>query len=392
MAIDINPNALQAGFDINTINDNFIALKTALDRAHSRYADSPNAMMTNLDMNGFRILNQANPVVLDAFNWRGTWATDVQYAIGDAVFYNSSSYLCGIAHLSQDFLTDLLSSDWQVIDLGLKYKGDWTSTTDYFIGDLVISSNQFYYCIANHVSGVTFSPTNWIEYGEFGSMAAQNADDVDITGGLIENVILNNCLCNDPTVDLQVANKSYVDNLIPPGMMMPRFSALTSVPLGWINYQLGSIGNAASGATIRANDDTVNLFTLLWNDFNNTLCPVSGGRGASADADFAANKTISITDGVSRVMGVAGTPIGGLSTRTSGQIVGEENHILTIPEIPSHNHGVAGGGLGNNDLGSSYQGGSGVDQAAALTSGSTGGGDAHNNMQPTIFYPYFIKL
>lgn len=58
---------------------------------------------------------------------------------------------------------------------------------------------------------------------------------------------------------------------------------------GWVLGDGRTIGNAASGATSRANADTILLFTELW---NNTSSTVSGGRGASAAADFAANKTI----------------------------------------------------------------------------------------------------
>lgn len=57
-----------------------------------------------------------------------------------------------------------------------------------------------------------------------------------------------------------------------------------------------SIGSAASAATQRNNADTLNLYTLLWNNCSNTVCPVSGGRGGSAAADFAANKTLGVPD------------------------------------------------------------------------------------------------
>lgn len=69
----------------------------------------------------------------------------------------------------------------------------------------------------------------------------------------------------------------------------------------WVRLNGRTIGNAASGATERANADTSALFTFLWNNNNNTVCPVSGGRGASAAADYAANKTIQLVDMRGRV-------------------------------------------------------------------------------------------
>jgi hypothetical protein len=64
----------------------------------------------------------------------------------------------------------------------------------------------------------------------------------------------------------------------------------------WVRLNGRTIGNAASGATERANADTANLFAFLWANNSNTVCPVSGGRGASAVADYAANKTIQVVD------------------------------------------------------------------------------------------------
>jgi len=55
-----------------------------------------------------------------------------------------------------------------------------------------------------------------------------------------------------------------------------------------------TIGSATSGATARANADTLALYTQLWNAMSDADCPVAGGRGASAAADFAANKKIQL--------------------------------------------------------------------------------------------------
>lgn len=84
------------------------------------------------------------------------------------------------------------------------------------------------------------------------------------------------------------------------GMVAP--FARSTAPSGWIKANGGTIGNASSGATTRANADTSALFSLLWSEFDNTALPIqdsSGAastRGASAAADFAANKRLPIHD------------------------------------------------------------------------------------------------
>lgn len=77
---------------------------------------------------------------------------------------------------------------------------------------------------------------------------------------------------------------------------------LSSAPDGWIKANGTTIGSASSGATGRANADTLSLFTLLWTQFSNAQLPIqtSAGagstRGASAAADFAANKRLPVID------------------------------------------------------------------------------------------------
>lgn len=86
----------------------------------------------------------------------------------------------------------------------------------------------------------------------------------------------------------------------PPGTFVLYMGQLP--PSGWLKANGTTIGSAASGATNRANADTEALFSLLWVNFDNATLPIqtSGGvattRGASAAADFAANKRLPVPD------------------------------------------------------------------------------------------------
>jgi hypothetical protein len=158
--------------------------------------------------------------------------------------------------------------------------------------------------------------------------------------------------------------------------------------VGWIMMNDGTIGNANSGATARANADTQDLFVLLWNNISQANCPVSGGRGASALEDFNADKTIQLPRTMSRVPGVAGSG-SGLTTRNLADIVGEEKHALTADENGPHTHGYT---TYTNLL---VQSGSSTpcwNGTRTVQTGSSGLGTPHNTMQPTSFLNMMIKL
>jgi hypothetical protein len=68
---------------------------------------------------------------------------------------------------------------------------------------------------------------------------------------------------------------------------------------GWVQANDGTIGNASSNATTRANADTANLFKMLW-DFPEEFFPMFdstgnvAARGSSAEDDFAANNQMQL--------------------------------------------------------------------------------------------------
>jgi hypothetical protein len=67
----------------------------------------------------------------------------------------------------------------------------------------------------------------------------------------------------------------------------------SEAPANWLMLNGQSVGSEASGAT--NNDDGFeSLFEFLWDKYDDTDCPVSTGRGTSAQADWDDDETIDL--------------------------------------------------------------------------------------------------
>lgn len=178
-------------------------------------------------------------------------------------------------------------------------------------------------------------------------------------------------------------------------------------PAGWLMFADQTIGNTGSGATYAATA-AHDLYVLLWTNISDTYAPVTGGRGASAEADWTAQKKLALVKTLGRALGVAGAG-SGLTSRALAQALGEETHLQTIGEMPAHSHTAnvsdpghthtasqvdssgspaSGGFAGNFSTRATGVGFTGI----GVTNTNTGGGGAFNVMQPTAFLNAMVKL
>jgi hypothetical protein len=178
--------------------------------------------------------------------------------------------------------------------------------------------------------------------------------------------------------------------------------ASDAAPSGWVWMRDLTIGNAASGATERANADCEDLFERIWNTVSDTYAPVTPGRGASAAADWGANKTIQLCTTVGRALCNQGSGAG-LTTRAPGEVLGEQEHASTKSETPAHYHSLRTSHFGTGPDTESGLPDITHDQTVryvgswdkGITNDGTEdglAGEPHNNMQPSFFVAFRIKL
>lgn len=154
-----------------------------------------------------------------------------------------------------------------------------------------------------------------------------------------------------------------------------KFSARTANFHGWLK---------CDGSTLNV-EDYPELYEVIGTSFGDD------GEG-----------TFNLPNVRGRVPAAIGTSTAG--NHTLGERIGAETHTLTIDEMPSHNHTITD--PGHTHTGDTYRTGNqstdnafGTETAAnettttdsvdsaftGITINNTGGGQSHNNMQPTIY-------
>ena len=191
---------------------------------------------------------------------------------------------------------------------------------------------------------------------------------------------------------------------------------------GWVLMNDGTIGDGLStvAATARGNADTNALFTLLYNNILDANAPVFTSAGVAttraalgtAATAFGAHALMLLPRQLGRAIVAAGAGPG-LTARALGSAFGEELHVISVNEMPSHAHAnsltdpththnfsalqQASGALGivgssNSAINNSTTGTAGSGTGVAISNAAAGGGAAANITQASAGWNVMVKL
>ena len=187
---------------------------------------------------------------------------------------------------------------------------------------------------------------------------------LQIQDGAITNAhISSSAAISASKLDSALATKSYVDGVA------------QGAPVGTIILHAGATPTGylyCDGATY---DGTSATYSALYSVIGNTF----GGTVSSAFKvpDFRGRVPVGIGTGT------------GLSERLMGAKGGEQGHVLTVEEMPSHTHGIDY--VGTSGAGYGWMDGTNAQSSGFKSTQATGGGGAHNTMPPFLVVRYCIR-
>jgi hypothetical protein len=155
----------------------------------------------------------------------------------------------------------------------------------------------------------------------------------------------------------------------------PIFTGTPSLPTGTVGVTQSQSDNSTKLATTAYVDTAISNVDLA------SIYPVGS---IYMNATSSTNPATLIGFGTWVAFGAGRVPVGidsgDTDFDTAEETGGAKTHTLTVDEMPAHTHSVPNSGSQNN----SFDSGTTVGNDVTGTSGSTGGGQAHNNLQPYI--------
>lgn len=183
---------------------------------------------------------------------------------------------------------------------------------------------------------------------------------------------------NAATLTLASAAKFFAGTVqVPPtGSIMPY--AGSSAPTGWL---------FCNGQVLATTGTYAALYAVLGNTYDVMWGASSPGAGNFRVPDLRGSSIFG-WEGMGSLAGRITSAGSGINGNAIAAYGGAQNITLDVTQIPAHTHSYQ-----SVQVTASGAGGSGPHLSGlATTTGSTGGGSAHNNMPPAAILPFIIKF
>ncbi|WP_226623089.1 phage tail protein [Brucella anthropi] len=357
------------------LDEEFARLKQVTDqiRTSIKYIQRDDYALANRSV-GF---DQLKTEVQIGINPPTPWSTNTNYIERDTVFANSKFWIATVSHISTTFDADVAAGKWNEI-------ASFEAATS---ADSVSYNNSSSGLSSNTVQGAVDELSSDLATLA-GTLSALNSDELDFNPTGLAHVTATTA--GGAIRDLDQAISDIVSsNGVQPGTVMD-YAGVTA-PAGYL---------MCFGQTALISDYPA-LYSVLGTVYggNGTTTfgiPDARGRSSVGKDNMGGTSAGRITADASGINGATLGATGGLQT-----------HTLTVAQLPSHSHpvndpghthpnGVVPNSSGVNYVGAGgnpYYGGATATGTAitGISVQTTGGGEAHNNVQPTIILNKIIK-
>jgi microcystin-dependent protein len=237
----------------------------------------------------------------------------------------------------------------------------------------VAGANDFTLTLSGNITGLSGLSAGSLYYISAATAGALTATAPTVAGQYKKQVLI---ATSSTTATVNILLEVPADaGYVPPGVIMDY--AGSTVPTGYLLCDGSAVSRAtyanlfaAAGTTWGAGDGST---TFNLPDLRGRVCAGKDNMGGTA-----ANRITSGGSGINgSILGAAG---------------GSETQTLTTAQIPAHNHSIGGGFITGAGAISVTGSSTTYNWGFLSNTDNTGGGQAHNNTQPTIMVNKIIKI